>query len=371
VSYRRHDNLLQDVGGSIISVHKDAYTIGPALVAQVDLGDAIYAKLAARQLAKAADYALESQRQEAIVAAAQGYFDLAKGQSAVAVAAEAVRISTNYAGQVAHALDAGIAFKGDLLRVQVQTERDRLTLRQAQEQKRVAGARLAQTLHLDSAVELLPDSALLPIELVSTNASIDSLVSRALSARPEIKQNHALVEAARQEKKGAVYGPIVPSVGALVFAGGLGGGKDGAPGTFGESEDYAFAVGWRIGPGGFFDRGRIHATESRLKIAQLTGDKLSDEITRQVIESQTRLQSQADQVDTARRAIQASEETLRLTEGRKQFAIGAVLETIQAEQELTRARLDYLNALAEYDKAQYALHKAIGGFSSVAAAKRN
>jgi outer membrane protein TolC len=83
------------------------------------------------------------------------------------------------------------------------------------------------------------------------------------------------------------------------------------------------------------------------------------------------LQSQADQVDTARRAIQASEETLRLTEGRKQFAIGAVLETIQAEQELTRARLDYLNALAEYDKAQYALHKAIGGFSSVAAAKRN
>src|SRR5213075_2816347 len=45
VSYRQHDNLLQDIDGNIISVHKDSYTIGPTFVAQVDLGDAIYRKL--------------------------------------------------------------------------------------------------------------------------------------------------------------------------------------------------------------------------------------------------------------------------------------------------------------------------------------
>jgi outer membrane protein TolC len=362
VSYRQHDNLLQDVEGNIISVHKDSYTIGPTFVAQVDLGDAIYRKLATHQLIKAADFALESQRQDAVVAAAQGYLDLAKSQWAVAVANDAVRISTNYSGQVRQALEAGIAFKGDLLRVGVQTERDRLTLRQAQEQQRLAAARLAQTLHLDSTVELVPsDRELLRIELVSTNASLDSLVRQALSSRPELKQNHSLVEAAQQARKGAVYGPIIPTVGAQVFAGGLGGGRDGAPGRFGESEDYVFTLGWRIGPGGLFDRGRIGAVESRLKIAQLSGDKLADEITRQVVESQARLQSQADQVTTAKLAIQAAEETLGLSQVRKEFAVGAVLETIQAEQELTRARLDYLNALAEYDKAQYGLQRAIGG----------
>ena len=37
-----------------------------------------------------------------------------------------------------------------------------------------------------------------------------------------------------------------------------------------------------------------------------------------------------------------------------------VLETIQAEQDLTRARLDYLKAVAESNKAQYTLSKAIG-----------
>src|SRR5205085_2322317 len=154
------------------------------------------------------------------------------------------------------------------------------------------GARLAQTLHLDSTIELLPqDPVLLPVVLVSTNAALDSLVSKALSQRPELRQNRAVVAAARAAEKGAVYGPLIPSVGAQVFAGGLGGGGATTSG-FGESEDYMVTLGWRLGPGGLFDRGRIQATQSRLRIARLDQAKLLDEVTRQVVETQTRLHSQ-------------------------------------------------------------------------------
>jgi outer membrane protein TolC len=38
-----------------------------------------------------------------------------------------------------------------------------------------------------------------------------------------------------------------------------------------------------------------------------------------------------------------------------------VLENIQAQQDLTQARSEYLTALAEYNKAQYGLNKAVGG----------
>src|SRR6266568_2296020 len=31
VSYRRHDNLIQDVGGQVIDVHKESYTVGPSI----------------------------------------------------------------------------------------------------------------------------------------------------------------------------------------------------------------------------------------------------------------------------------------------------------------------------------------------------
>jgi len=370
LSYRRHENFIQDVAGNIIDVHKDSYSVGPALTAQLDLGDAIYKNLASRQLVKAADYGLQVQTQESILAAAQGYFDLLKTQSAVDVANDSVRISTNYFRELQRAVEAGIAFKGDLLRVQVQTEKNRLALRQAQEQQRIAAARLAQTLHLDPAVELVPaESELLPLELISTNAALDSLVAQAVSLRPELQQNRALVQAAERARQGAAYGPLIPTLGAQVFAGGLGGGRDDGSHRFGESEDYAVTLGWRIGPGGLFDRSRIHATESRLKINELTAQKLLDEITRQVVEGRARVKSQADQLSISTRAIQAAEETLRLSRERKELAVGAVLETVQAEQELTRARLDYLSAITEYNKAQYGLKHAIGDLVPLPAPK--
>ncbi len=371
VGYRAHDNLIQDVQGNIINVHKESYSVGPTIAAQVDLGDAIYKNLASRQQVRAAEFGVQSQRQDSLLTAALGYFDLAKAQSAVGVAREAVRISQGYSEQVRQAVDVGVAFKGDALRAQVQLEKNQLTLRQSQEQQRVAAARLLQTLHLESGVQLTAnESELVPLNLVATNAALDALVVQALATRPELAQSRHLAEAARNASKGAKFGPLIPSLGAQVFAGGLGGGREGAPSRFGESEDYQFTLGWRIGPGGLFDRGRIRAAEARSKMADLSRQQLLDEVTRQVTESFARWQSLSDQMSTARRAVQAAEETLKLTQQRKEFAVGAVLESILSEQELTRARLDYLNIIAEFNKAQYTLKKAIGGLNEDAAAKR-
>ena len=47
----------------------------------------------------------------------------------------------------------------------------------------------------------------------------------------------------------------------------------------------------------------------------------------------------------------------------KERGIGVVLENIFAEQELTRARSDYVVAVAEFNKAQYGLHRATGASS--------
>src|SRR5439155_3696587 len=340
---------------------KQSYTVGGAIMAQMDLGDAVYKSLAAKQLVNAADHALESQRQDSTLGAAQGYYDLAKAKAIVDVVKEALSISQDYQKQLHDAVGAGIAFKGDELRVQTQTERYQITLRQALEQQRVAAARLAQTLHLDSSVELVPqDTDLVPLRWVESDAPLDSLVQQALRSRPELKQSQALVAAARDAKNGAVYGPLIPSVGAQAFGGGLGGGKNDSTGNFAESEDYFVGIGWRIGPGGLFDSGRIHASKARLEAARLSGTKVQDEITRQVVESHARAQSLQDQLATTKQNLATASETLRLTRERKQFGVGAVLEDIQAQQELTRARSEYLNAVAEFDKAQYALSKAIG-----------
>jgi outer membrane protein TolC len=109
-----------------------------------------------------------------------------------------------------------------------------------------------------------------------------------------------------------------------------------------------------------FDFTRTRAAESRLNITALSHEKLLDELTRQSVVVFARWQSLGDQLALAKTTLAAAEESLRLARQRKEFAVGIVLETIQAEQDLTRARLDYLRIIAEFNKAQYGLRKVTG-----------
>jgi outer membrane protein TolC len=365
VTYRRHDNLIQNTEGVIEEVHKQSYAPGGTVAAQTDIGDAIFKSLEAHQLTKAARHGLDAQRAETVLAAAQGYFDLAAAQEAVGIAREALRISTDYATQIERAVDAGIAFKGDALRVKVQQQKDEIALRRAEENARLASAKLAQLLHLEPTIELVRrDVSLVPLSIVSTEEPLGALVAQALAARPETRQSAALVNAAQHAKNGAIYGPLIPTVGGQAFFGGLGGGMNSETGHFGESEDYVALVGWRIGPGGLLDFGNMHAQQARLRSAALTADKVTDQIANEVVTGQARVQSLTGQITTAKQSLSDAAEALRLAQERKEFGVGVVLETILAQQELSRVRNDYLNIVTDYDKAQYALLRALGRLSA-------
>src|SRR5437660_1554790 len=365
VTYRRHDNLIQNTEGLIEKVHKQSYAPGGTVAAQIDIGDAIFKSLEAHQLTKAARHGLDAQRQETILAAARGYFDLAAAHETVGVAREALRTSTDYAAEVERAVNAGIAFKGDALRVRVERQRDEIALRRAEENARLASAKLVQILHLDPTVELMPrDASVVPLSIISAKEPLGDLVSQALATRPETQQGAAFLSAAQHAKNGTIYGPLIPAVGGQAFFGGLGGGKDSDTGRFGESEDYVALLNWRIGPGGLFDFGNIHAQQARVRGAALTTDKVIDQVANEVITNRTRVQSLADQIATAKESLSDAAEALRLAQERKEFGVGVVLETIQAQQELSRVRNDYLNIVTDYNKTQYALLRALGRLSA-------
>lgn len=364
ITYGRHEGNLQQSSGVISDVDKQFYAPGAGIVAQVPLGEAIYASLVARQLVQAAHQAAKAQEQDSGLAAAQHYFELTKAQSQVGVAREAVRISQNYQDQLHRAVGLGIAFQGDEYRIRVQTDHYQQALRQASERARVTGARLAEVLNLDATVELMAvDEEPVAITLYQATVAAENLVNQALILRPELKQSQAVVTAAKKTRAGVVYGPLVPSPGVQAFAGGLGGGIEGDTGHLGASYDAVAFLGWRIGPGGLFDSSRKHAAEARLQAARLGDEKLKAQIVREVVESHARVQSLADQLVTTHQALTNAVETLRLTQQRKEFAVGDVLENILSQQELTRARNDHVEVVAEYNKAQYGLRRAVGSFS--------
>lgn len=361
VAYRRHEGRTQAVDGTLVDADKQSTSIGPTITAQVDIGDALFTTLAAKQTVYATEAALQVQQQDSTLAAANGYFELLKAKALVDANREALTTSQTYEQQLQGGVNAGVIFKGDLLRVQTQTQRYQAAVIQAQQQQRLAAARLAELLHLDPSVELAPqDSELVPIALLQTETSQDALLKQALDTRAELQQSQAQLQAAREAKKNAVWGPLIPSLGAQAFLGELGGGKDSASGNYGSSRDYTLGLNWRFGPGGLFDFTRINAAKSKLHSAELSVEKTSNSIKRQVVEAQARVLSSTEQMTASRNALSNATETLRLTRERKQLGVGIVLEDIQAQQELVRARTDYLSAITDYNKAQYELSKALG-----------
>lgn len=372
IGYKRHDGNLQSVEGNILDVDKQSLTLGVTVAAQLDLGESIYKSLVARHLVTAAEFSAEAQRQESVFQAVSGFLELARASAATRVALESVNIADDYASQVRQAVAAGLAFKGDQFRAKAQAEKNRLTLRQAQEQRRVAAARLAAMLRISPVIDLRPEGGEpAPMRLAEGGAALDALVASGLANRPELRQAGAEKDAAAKARSGAIFGPVVPAVRAEYFAGGLGGGRPGdAADQFRDSQDFGVGLWWRVGPGGLGDFPRIEAGTARLRGAELSRLRLELDVTRQIVEAHARVQSFGDQLASAREALAASEQALKLARQRQQFGVGEVLENIQAEQDLTRARLDYLTVVTEFNRAQFALRRAVGQIGSEASERR-
>lgn len=362
LGFRQHDGNAQTTEGRIIDVNKQLYTGGAALAAQIKLGDAIYETLASHQLVKAAGFATEARRLDSIYQAAISFYDLVLSHATVDVSEESVKIAQEYALQVGKAAEAGLAYRGDALRAIAQVQKNQLALEQACVQRRIAAARLSQILNLDPAIELIPDqTTLAPIHLLSEKETLDSLVAKATSNRPEIQQLAARLRAARSKHDGSVFGPTVPAITAEAFWGGLGGGDGNAgPANFDNSSDYIVAATWTLGPGGLFDIGQINKTKAQVKLGELEAEKFRQEIIIQVVAGHARINSMSNQLNSAQQAMSSIEKNLALARERKTFGIGEILENIDAQEQRTKTRMDYLGVLAEYNKAQFAMIRALG-----------
>jgi outer membrane protein TolC len=360
-AYLHHSGRDQEVQGDLIDVTKHYQTAGVAAAAEIPVGDAIFQRLQSRQLIAAADAAQAAQEQDSGLAAAQQYFSLVSSGALVEVVTQALAVSQNYEQQLNEAVTIGTAFKGDAVRVQTQTRRLQLEVTRAKEQQRLAATQLAQTLHLDPLVGLVPaEREPAPFAFAELNDSPDVLVRKALDKRPELARSAALLAAAEQARRSAVYGPLIPTLGGRAFVGEMDGGMGDTNANGGPRRDLGVGLSWKVGPGGLLDWGRIKASNAQLTRAQVTDEKLRDAIQREVVDAYTRAQSLFQQLRDARLNVSAAEETLRLTRGRKQLGVGTVLEDIQAQQELLSARSDLVTIVTQLNQAQYSLMRSVG-----------
>ncbi len=380
MSLRQHENNSQTIEGRIIDADKRSFSVGVGLNAQWDFGDVYYQKLAAQQRVRAEEAALTTQRQNTVTDSALAYYELLRATATIGIAAEALELSSRHHAQLVASASAGVTFAGDVQRVATARARNETAVQQAREQARIAAARLAELLKLDPTVDLTPAIAeLIPVTLVPLSAptplrtgatpvaaatpDLAALVARALAARPELTHADARLAAVREQHNGARNAPLIPVVSAQANVGGLGGdtGLRSWSRGFDSSNDYGVGLSWRIGPGGLFDRSRVRSSESRLRRSELELEQTRDAIRRQVVEFHARAQSLAAQLTSLRAALDSATKTAELCRERRAQSVSGVLEDLIAEEELTRARRDYVAAVASFDQSQHTLLRALGG----------
>lgn len=358
--YRGHEGRVQDIAGAVFNAGKQQYTVGATVLVDWSPGDLYYAALAAKQKALAAAQLAEKSRRDVVTQAVSRYFDLLAAEAALAIVEDDLRLTQDYEKQIKGAVDAGTAFRADLLRVQTQLSRAKLGIRQQQEKRDLAAAALAETLRLPPETALRPAKAdLVPVRL-NGKTGVATLLSQAAQNRPELKAATAANAAAMIESDRARIAPMIPSVQAGYTTGGLGGGYSGQWGNFGSAQDFYVGLGWKIGPGGLFDRQRREIANAREEATELQAGQIKAAIGREVVEAAAKAQSANDQIAINDEAVNAAEEMVKLAKDRQASQLGVVLEYLLAREELTRARQSRVQAVTDFNKAQHELKRAVG-----------
>ncbi len=233
---------------------------------------------------------------------------------------------------------------------------------QADEQTKVASARLVELLSLDPLKVLVPAEAnIMPIDMVPADLTVGQLVARGLACRPELAENKQLVAEAVQRLERERYAPLIPSVLLGISQGGYGGGSGGNATTdFSSRFDLDAIAYWEIrnfGAGEVAARREAHA---RVQQAHLRQVQAMDRVAREIVEARAQAESRRGQMAVAQDGIRAAASSYDRNVQRIRGGQGLPLEVLQSIQALDQNRREYLRRVGDYDESQFRLYRALG-----------
>jgi outer membrane protein TolC len=372
--YINHDGPLQNSDGTIPVASRSAleaglgmYAVGggapaiPGVSAKFALADAVFQPRIADQQVAARQHAATAATHDLLLFAAVAYLDLLRALQQQAIAQETLDHVERLADLTAAFARTGQGNQADADRAQTELAVRRNAVAQAAAQVQVASARLVELLHLPSRCTLVPqEPTLVPIELVSRDAAAEQLVADGLLRRPELAESRHLVAEAAGRLDRERYAPLLPNLLLDVSQSSYGGGPDSTLANFSGRFDFDATVYWQLRNFGMGEVAARDSARSRLEQARLIQVRLTDQVSREIIEAHAQSQSLRGQIGVAESGIRAAGESYQRNLERIRGAQGLPLELLQSLQALDQSRREYLRAVGDYDEWQFRLYRAMG-----------
>jgi outer membrane protein TolC len=379
IDYFRHDGRLQDVQGNVFDTSKSTFMVGGAPIAVFAVSDAIFAPLAARQVVRAQQAGLQAVTNDTTLAVAEAYFNVQQARGQLAGALDAVRHAEDLLGRTERLKDQARVSEVEVVRVRTELSQRRLAVIQAREQWRAASAELALLLRLESSALVEPiEPPHIEVTLVALDRPVDDLIPVGLMNRPELAAQQAIVQARLAEFRQERIRPLVPSIllrgaatnpAGTLAAGAFGGGRHDELRNFGARGDFDIQAIWELQNLGFGNRARVRERRSEHQLALLESLRLQDRVAADVVQAYDQGQGAASRVREAERglkdAVYSVTENLKAVSepklvGNLYIPIVRPQEATAAIQALVKAYFDYYGAVADFNRAQFRLYRALG-----------
>jgi outer membrane protein TolC len=380
--YIRHDGGGPDFNKGIMTAPSTNFFYAGAGLWGIPWGtisttDAIFEPLVARQTLNARHWDVQTAKNDALLQTSDAYFRVHQYRGMYAGALYCVTRGRDLVDRISR-------LSRDLVPgVEVDRARNMLAdLEQravaAAQHWRVASADLTQVLRLDPRAVVEPlEHDHTQITLIDPARELDDLMPIALTNRPELASRQALVEAAEAAIRREKARPLIPSVVLngfqtpfeMIQGGIFGIGPNSSLNQWRGRFDFSVQPVWQLENVGIGNLARIKQQRGLESGAIIALFMAQDMVAADVTRAQANVQSAAARVYQADRALRTAIITFNGTfEGLQQTSrFGDVLvlinrpqEAVYALQLLNVAFDEYFSTVAEYNRAQFEMFRALG-----------
>jgi outer membrane protein TolC len=359
----QHSGGIQDFQGNLVRSNYSSTLAGIDITGKYDWKELLYRRVDAERRVWQQKGELSKLTSENLLEATSTYVGLLAAQSGIAVSHETeIRLKDLLVQTKKLAvIDPGLQVEVSRIETELMAQTV-LTVKLHQASKAATG-KLAYLLGLDPCCEfLVADAKLVPIVLVNANQPVQALVDQALARGPGVREMDGLlraVEAARSANYGLSH--WLPTVEVNVVEGGFGAAPSGNAYDYANRFDAGIRLRYNLSEFAYSKQKRRQA-DATIQQVHLSVQDLHAKLTLGVQEARDAIQSGNEQIQLAEKHYQYAEESYKLSDRRlKQNIKGrSSSEVLLALRSLGGARLEYLQAVRDLNRAQLRLFVLVG-----------
>jgi outer membrane protein TolC len=364
-----HSGIDQNRKGEVFNVSRGNYTLGAGPSVRVDLSDALYLPLVARQNARAASAQAQATNNSIQLDVALAYLDLLEAHALTVINADTLDRTEQILKSAEAGAKGGInKTPADVNRAAVEVSLRREEAAALRGRRAAASARLARLLLLDPAVELTPyEPAVVPLVLIPGETTLRQLVATGLRGRPEVATARAAVGAAGATLRQAKAAPLLPRVQADFIGGGLSGGRGNDFSPLTSQYNAGVAAVWNLEAFGVGNVYAIRGRQAAYDASLMHLREVESLVAAQVVEAAQTSAARYAAMEPAQEAVRQALEMYRKFRDASFAMLGAkaqlqfdALEPLTAVNSLNQARVQYLQQVVEFNRSQFRLYTAIG-----------